>query len=136
MHISSLEENLEGISQREMRLRTLCRELEQKNDELEQRDRYRDAFFASRLIDTLATIAESARESDSCVAMRSLHRGSESNATIEYLQERLDKITEQYVLSQGELETLRVSSDEVIERLKDEVRGPFIHSFVHSLMGA
>ena len=44
MHISSLEENLEGISQREMRLRTLCRELEQKNDELEQRDRYRDAF--------------------------------------------------------------------------------------------
>jgi len=66
------------------------------------------------------------------LASRSLHRGSESNATIEYLQERLDKITEQYVLSQGELETLRVSSDEVIERLKDEVRGPFIHSFVRS----
>jgi peptidoglycan hydrolase CwlO-like protein len=81
-----LEENLESVSQREARLKAACRELEQQNDELEQRDR-------------------------------------ESNATIEYLQERIDKMTEQYVLAQGELEDLKSSSDEVIERLKDEVRG-------------
>ena len=44
-------------------------------------------------------------------------------ATIEDLEERTDILTEKEAILSLELEELRVSSQEVIQRLKDEIRG-------------
>lgn len=49
----------------------------------------------------------------------------EMMATIEDLEERTDILTEKEAILSLELEELRVSSQEVIQRLKDEIRGMF-----------
>ena len=79
--------------------------LEQENDDLERRDRYVRWLCIRNFISDIAKLY------------------SELNATVSYLNDRLEQVTEEHVMIQTEFEDFKVKSQEVTQRLKEELRG-------------